>query len=442
MEALVGIWGLCTRQVLARQTLALQVVADHMMPWIVDVLNTDEVPVAPVTMESGSDCKHTTVPVLGIFTSVLDTQCRMISLACLLELGWLTSSCALAQKIYSQVCERCSTFEIEHHTGFDVLHQPPLTYGGFCWALVVAHFASELSILMASSEAVAAAVAVTWSHGDATNTGPGTRTLHDLVGFTVADVLKWLYHVRSYPFGWDGNSSTAKHCDDSTACDQESDPKSTAHAAWFEMVYAVTHIVYAVSGYQAFLLPTDLLQPEIQCLRSALVDAIRLQNPDMVAEVFDCMVILGERTDTNPDMMDAILFLLESQNVHSGSWTGASIALTSASSSVNTCIPDTTELGCEDDEKLNSTKSKSDKSKQHMPVSLDMWRQSHTKFWQDPSTVHATMVSCWALSSDQWLRGCMTNEHGAPELKGDILMQLLTQRVRHSHLLQTTPQKK
>jgi hypothetical protein len=88
-------------------------------------------------------------------------------------------------------------------------------------------------------------------------------------------------------------------------------------ADFYQGIYAVTHLVYALTHYGRWRLCGDLVPEERRFLRSALDWAISQQQPDTVGEIVDSLVTLGV-DDGDPMLGRARAFLLEAQEPDGG----------------------------------------------------------------------------------------------------------------------------
>ncbi len=115
------------------------------------------------------------------------------------------------------------------------------------------------------------------------------------LGAQPKDILKWLPTLRPYP-------------------ERANDPNDD----FFDCVFAITHLVYALNNYNTFRLsPRDLPQ-EFTFLRTNVAEAVDKKDVEMVGEIVDCLKAFGV-SDVNPAIRVARDYLLSSQN-KDGSW--------------------------------------------------------------------------------------------------------------------------
>jgi len=90
----------------------------------------------------------------------------------------------------------------------------------------------------------------------------------------------------------------------------------------YYLAYALTHVIYALSNFDERSLPPDLFpQPFREALRSRLAEAVAAKDPDLSAELLDCLSTLGEAEAE--DSQRAIHFILSEQKPDGG-WLCAS----------------------------------------------------------------------------------------------------------------------
>jgi hypothetical protein len=94
--------------------------------------------------------------------------------------------------------------------------------------------------------------------------------------------------------------------------------KKTNYSDFFDIVYAVTHVVYTLNGYGKYNLSPRWLPHEFEFLKANLKEAIDLDDPDMVGEFLDSLKGFG-LSDAHPIIRPAIDYLLSRQNPD-GSW--------------------------------------------------------------------------------------------------------------------------
>lgn len=114
------------------------------------------------------------------------------------------------------------------------------------------------------------------------------------LGAGYAEVIKWLPNMRPYP---------ECRVDDS-------------EFIW--SIYAVTHVVYTLNDYDSYKLDPRQFPQEFDALRGCLSQVIAAGDSETIGEVVDCLKVFGV-ADDQPDLRDAIEYLLMSQNPD-GSW--------------------------------------------------------------------------------------------------------------------------
>jgi hypothetical protein len=114
------------------------------------------------------------------------------------------------------------------------------------------------------------------------------------LGASYADVLAWLPRLRPY-LGYDDGSNP--------------DFEDTA--------YAITHIVYTLNDYSAYLLPPGLLEQELAFLKRNLKAVIATDDPELAGEFLDSLRAFGQAG--TPLVNLGMRYLLDRQN-EDGSW--------------------------------------------------------------------------------------------------------------------------
>ncbi|HSS22409.1 MAG TPA: hypothetical protein VLL54_20220 [Pyrinomonadaceae bacterium] len=115
------------------------------------------------------------------------------------------------------------------------------------------------------------------------------------LGAQSRDILKWLPVLRPYP-----------------------DRANDANDDFFDSVYAVTHLIYALNDYNACKLSPRFLPQEYSFLKTNLLEALEMRDVEMVGEIVDCLKAFGLK-DAHPLISSGREFLLRSQNLD-GSW--------------------------------------------------------------------------------------------------------------------------
>jgi hypothetical protein len=94
--------------------------------------------------------------------------------------------------------------------------------------------------------------------------------------------------------------------------------ESGANPEYYDIVYAVTHVVYTQNDYSLFRLSPRSLPDEFAFLKSNLSEAIALRDPETMGELLDCLKSFGLTKD-DPLLRTGTDYLLSSQNPD-GSW--------------------------------------------------------------------------------------------------------------------------
>jgi hypothetical protein len=94
--------------------------------------------------------------------------------------------------------------------------------------------------------------------------------------------------------------------------------EGSANPEYYDIVYAVTHVVYTQNGYSLFRLSPSSLPDEFAYLKSNLGEAIALRDPETMGELLDCLKSFGLK-DNDPLIRTGTEYLLSSQNPD-GSW--------------------------------------------------------------------------------------------------------------------------
>ncbi len=115
------------------------------------------------------------------------------------------------------------------------------------------------------------------------------------LGAGYRDVLKWLPSLRPYR-GSEGG----------------------ANADFYDMVYAVTHVVYTLNDYGQYRLSPRQLPQEFAFLRKHLREAVAQGDADMLGEFMDSLRAFGLDED-DAEIRQGMEYLLTHQNAD-GSW--------------------------------------------------------------------------------------------------------------------------
>ena len=110
-----------------------------------------------------------------------------------------------------------------------------------------------------------------------------------------ADVIKWLHYMRPY------------------AIDQKN-----ADADFYDLAYAITHVVYTLNEYSRYRLSPKWLPQEFEFLRSNFAIVLRREDPEMAGEFLDSLKSFG--LDQRHSLIkEGMEYLLTVQN-DDGSW--------------------------------------------------------------------------------------------------------------------------
>jgi hypothetical protein len=91
-----------------------------------------------------------------------------------------------------------------------------------------------------------------------------------------------------------------------------------ANPEYYDILYAVTHVVYTQNDYSLYRLSPRSLPDEFAYLKANLAEAIVLKDPETMGELLDCLKSFGLK-DNDPLIRTGIEYLLSSQNPN-GSW--------------------------------------------------------------------------------------------------------------------------
>jgi hypothetical protein len=116
-----------------------------------------------------------------------------------------------------------------------------------------------------------------------------------MLGAHYPQVLRWISVMRPYP------------------------PRATLDTpAFYNVVYAITHVIYTLNGYGTHLLSPDWLRPEYQYLKTNLEESEKLRDPETLGEFLDTLRAFG-MTESDPLIRFGVDYLLANQNAD-GSW--------------------------------------------------------------------------------------------------------------------------
>jgi len=114
------------------------------------------------------------------------------------------------------------------------------------------------------------------------------------LGGRYSDVLRWLPQMRPYP------------------------PHRQGDWAYYDAVYAITHVVYTFNHYNLSKIAPNCFPDEFEYLKSNLPAAIRDHDPETLGEYGDSLRAFG-MTFSDARLREAVEYLLSAQN-RDGSW--------------------------------------------------------------------------------------------------------------------------
>jgi hypothetical protein len=91
-----------------------------------------------------------------------------------------------------------------------------------------------------------------------------------------------------------------------------------ANRDWWDLSYAITHVIYALNGYSQFRLNPAWLPDEWEFLRANLKETIDTADPETAGEYLDTLKSFG-LTEADPLIRTGMEFILSRQNPD-GSW--------------------------------------------------------------------------------------------------------------------------
>ncbi len=95
-------------------------------------------------------------------------------------------------------------------------------------------------------------------------------------------------------------------------------PEGGANPEFYDIVYAITHLIYTLDHYSRYSLsPRDLPQ-EVAYLKANIKEPITAKDPETVGEFLDSLKAFGLKDD-DPVMREGVDYLLATQNPD-GSW--------------------------------------------------------------------------------------------------------------------------
>lgn len=121
----------------------------------------------------------------------------------------------------------------------------------------------------------------------------------DIYGVTLGapyrDVIRWISVMRPYP-----------------------ERSSISTGVFYNVVYAITHVVYTLNDYNRYLLSPAWLPQEFQYLKTNLEEAVKMQDPETLGEFLDTLRDFG-MTEQDALIRTGVEYVLSKQNAD-GSW--------------------------------------------------------------------------------------------------------------------------
>ena len=115
------------------------------------------------------------------------------------------------------------------------------------------------------------------------------------LGARYRDVLRWIAVMRPYPAR-----------------------TSVGTGVFYNVTYAITHVVYTLNDYNRYLLAPEWLPQEFSYLKANLEEEVRLNDPETLGEFLDTLRDFG-MTERDPLVRTGIENVLSKQN-RDGSW--------------------------------------------------------------------------------------------------------------------------
>ena len=115
------------------------------------------------------------------------------------------------------------------------------------------------------------------------------------MGAPYRDVIRWIPVMRPYPAR-----------------------ASVSTGAFYDVTYAITHVIYTLNDYNRYLLSPTWLPQEYQYLKTNLEEAVKLQDPETLGEFLDTLRDFG-MTERDPLIRAGVDYALSKQNPD-GSW--------------------------------------------------------------------------------------------------------------------------
>lgn len=134
-----------------------------------------------------------------------------------------------------------------------------------------------------------------WIYIDALTRSYFAELLGVSLGARYLDVIRWVPAMRPYRGREDG-----------------------ANPDFLPAIYAVTHVVYTLNGYNLHKLSPRWLPDEYEFLRSNLAEAILMEDPETMGEFLDSLKSFG-LPENHPLIRKGMDYLLATQN-DDGSW--------------------------------------------------------------------------------------------------------------------------
>jgi len=121
----------------------------------------------------------------------------------------------------------------------------------------------------------------------------------DIYGVTLGapypDVLRWISAMRPYP------------------------ARATLTLwGFYDVAYAITHVVYTLNGYGLYRLSPAWLPQEYRYLKKNMREAVKAEDPETLGEFLDTLRAFG-LTESDPLIRTGVAYILSKQN-DDGSW--------------------------------------------------------------------------------------------------------------------------
>jgi len=115
------------------------------------------------------------------------------------------------------------------------------------------------------------------------------------LGAPYSDVIRWITNMRPY---------TTR--------------ASISTNAFYNVTYAITHVIYTLNDYNRYLLAPEWLPQEFQYLKTNLEETVKLQDPETLGEFLDTLRAFG-MTERDALIRTGVEYVLSKQNAD-GSW--------------------------------------------------------------------------------------------------------------------------